>query len=142
MPKLILLLLIAIFSLDASAQVRSTTDAYGNSLCRDVYGNIVRQPNSVDLSRVGLDGIKAGQDTLDAIERRKLSALIRQEREIDIQRKSMELESIRQGNQVDLQLKSIEVDSTVVGPPATVYRDTNGNAITCSRNDDGSLSCK
>lgn len=89
---------------------------------------------SVDLSMVGLDGIAAGQKTLDQIENRKVSALLRQEKEQELQQGQREIDlqdaaakklnDISQGKAPNSTSLFGDVDSESASAPLFVMADT------------------
>jgi len=88
----------------------------------------------VDLSMVGLDGIAAGQKTLDQIENRKVSALLRQEKEQELQQGQREIDlqdaaaknlnDISQGKAPNSTSLFGDVDSESASAPLFVMADT------------------
>lgn len=88
----------------------------------------------VDLSMVGLDGIAAGQKTLDQIEGRKVSALLRQEKEMELQQGQREIDlqdqaarslnDISQGNAPNSTNLFGKIDSKSASAPLFVMADT------------------
>lgn len=88
----------------------------------------------VDLSMVGLDGIAAGQKTLDQIEGRKVSALLRQEKDMELQQGQREialqdqaarsLNEISQGSSPSSTKLFGDIDSESASAPLFVMADT------------------
>jgi hypothetical protein len=88
----------------------------------------------VDLSMVGLEGIAAGQKTLDQIEGRKVSAVLRQEKEMELQQGQREIDlqdqaarslnEISQGSSPNSTKLFGDIDSESASAPLFVMADT------------------